>query len=52
MATDMVESLKYKLRTFVVKLEGPTEIYYGKKSVVTNYSVPAPVLNITQYYMI
>ena len=41
----MVESLRYKLRKFGVNLEGPEEVYCDNKSVVTNYSVPASVLN-------
>ena len=44
-ATDMVEALRYKLRTFGVNLEGPVEVYCYKKSVVTNYIVPASILN-------
>ena len=32
--TDMVEVLRYKLRTFGVNLEGPEEIYCDNKSVV------------------
>ena len=44
-ATDVVEALRYNLRTFVVNLEGPAEVYYYKKSLVTNSSVPELVLN-------
>ena len=44
-ATETVEALRYKLRIFGVNLEGPEEVYYNKKSVVTNSGLPAPVLN-------
>ena len=44
-ATEMVESLRYNLRTFSVNLEGPEEVYCYNKSVVTKSSVPASVLN-------
>ena len=47
-ATDMVKSIRSKLRAFGVNLEGPEEIYYGNKSVVTNSSVSASVLNQIQ----
>ena len=43
-ATEMVESLSYKLRKFGVNLEVPLEVYRDNKSVVTNSSVPASVL--------
>ena len=45
MATYMVESLRYKLMTFGVNLGVPSEVYCENKSVVTNSSVPASVLN-------
>ena len=44
-STEMVEKLRYKLRTFGVNLKGPAYIYCEKKSVATNSSVPASVLN-------
>ena len=44
-STDMVESLRYKLRTFGVNLEGPAEVYCDNKSGVTKSSVPESVLN-------
>ena len=34
MATEMVEALRYKIRTFGVKLEGPVEVYCDNKSVM------------------
>ena len=37
----MVEAPRYKLRTFGVNLEGPSELYRDNKSVVTNSNVPA-----------
>ena len=44
-ATEMVEALMYKLMSFGVNMEGPAEVYCENKSVVTNSSVPASVLN-------
>ena len=44
-ANEMVEALMYKLRTFGVNLEGPSEVYCDNNSVVTNSSVTASVLN-------
>ena len=41
----MVESLRYKLKTFGLNLKGPVEICCDNKSVVTNSSVPALVIN-------
>jgi len=38
----MVEALRYKLRCFGVPLEGPAEVMYDSRSVV---SVPTSVLN-------
>ena len=43
--TEMVEALRYNLRTFGVNLEGPSEVYCDNKSVVKNSSVPVSVLN-------
>ena len=42
-ATEMVEKLRYKLRTFGISLEGPAEVYFDNKSVVTNSSVTSSV---------
>ena len=44
-ATELNEALRYKLRTFGVPLNGPSEILCDNKSVVTNSSVPTSVLN-------
>ena len=44
-STEIVEALRYKLSTFGVNLESPAEVYCDNKSVVTNSSVPASVLN-------
>ena len=44
-STEVVEALIYKLRTFGINLEGPADVYCDNKSVVTNSSVPALVLN-------
>ena len=43
--TEMVEALRYKLRTFGIPVEGPADIFCDNKSVVTNSSVPSSVLN-------
>ena len=44
-ATEIVEVFRYKLITFGVNLEVPAEVYFDNNSVVTNSSIPAPVLN-------
>ncbi len=44
-ATELNEALRYKLRTFGVPINGPSEILCDNKSVVTNSSVPTSVLN-------
>jgi hypothetical protein len=44
-ATEMIESLRYKLRMFGVPIIGPAVVYCDNKSVVTNASVPVSVLN-------
>ena len=44
-ATEMVEALRYKHNTLDVNLEGEAEVYCDNKSVVTNSSIPASVLN-------
>ena len=44
-ATEMVEALRYKLRTFGIPIEGATEILCDNKAVVTNSSIPTSVLN-------
>ena len=44
-AKEMVEALRYKLRSFGVPIDGAAEIFCDNKSVVTNSSVPTSVLN-------
>ncbi len=44
-ATEMIEALRYKLRSFGIPIDGPAEVFCDNKSVVTNSSVPASVLN-------
>ena len=44
-ATDMIEALRYKFRCMGVPIDGPAEVLCDNKSVVTNASVPASVLN-------
>jgi len=43
-AVDLVESLHYKLRMFGVPLEGPTNMFVDKSSVVLNATVPSSTL--------
>ena len=43
--TEMIEALRYKLRCFGIPLVGPADVFCDNKSVVTNSSVPASVLN-------
>ena len=44
-ATDMIEAMRYKLRCFGIPIMGPATVLCDNKSVVTNASVPASVLN-------
>ena len=44
-ATDLIEALRYKLRCFGIPIDGPATVLCDNKSVVTNSSVPASVLN-------
>ena len=44
-ATELAESLRYTLRWFGVRLDGPDRIFFYNKLVVTNASVPTPMLN-------
>ena len=44
-AMDIIESLYYKLRCFVVPLDGPAEVFFDKKSVMNNFIIPTSVLN-------
>ena len=44
-ATDMIESLRYKLRMFGVPIDGPADVFCDNKSVATNASVPTSILN-------
>ena len=43
--TEMVEALRYKLRSFGVPIEGPCDVMCDNRSFVTNSSVPTSVLN-------
>ena len=42
---EMVEVLRYKLRSFGIPVEGPADVLCDNKSVATNSSVPTSVLN-------
>ena len=44
-ATDLIEALRYKLRCFGIPIDGPATALCDNKSVVTNSSVLASVLN-------
>ena len=44
-ATDMIEAMRYKLRCFGIPIMGPVTVLCDNKSVVTNASVSASVLN-------
>ena len=41
----MIEALRYKLRCFVIPVEGPAEVFCDNMSVVKNLSIPTSVLN-------
>ena len=41
----MIESLRYKLRCFVIPVEGPAEVFCDNMSVVKNSSIPTSALN-------
>ena len=43
--TEMLESLRYKLRSFGIPIDGPADVFCDNQSVVTNSTVPASVLN-------
>ena len=45
MAVKMIEALCYKLRSFGVPIEGPTDIFCDNKSFVTNSTVSTSILN-------
>jgi hypothetical protein len=44
-ATELIEALRYKLRTFGVPVEDPSNVHCDNKLVVTNVSVPTSVLS-------
>ena len=44
-STGMIEALRYKLRCFVIPVEGPAEVFCDNMSVVKNSSIPTSVLN-------
>ena len=44
-AAELIESLRYKLRCFGMPVEGPSEVFYDKMSVVKNSSIPKSYLN-------
>jgi len=44
-AAELIEALRYKLRTFGIPIDGPCDVFCDNKSVVTNSSVPSSVLN-------
>ena len=44
-ATDIIDSMRYKLRCFVVTVDSTTEDCFDNRSVVKNSSIPTRVLN-------
>ena len=44
-ATDIIDSLLYKLRCFGVPVDGPTEVFCDNNSAVNNSIIPIPFLN-------
>ena len=44
-ATELIESLWYKLRMFGVPIKGPANVFCDNHSVSTNESIPTSVLN-------
>ena len=44
-ATELVETLRYKLRCFGVRPDGPASTFFDNNSVVNNARVPASILN-------
>ena len=40
LATEIIEALRYKLKYFVVPVEGPVDVFCDNKSVVGNSSIP------------
>ena len=47
-ATELIEALRYKLRTFGIPIYGACDVFCDSKSVVTNLSVPSSALNKRQ----
>ena len=45
MATEMNEGIRYKLRMIGIPVDGPTNCFCDKKSVVTNVSKPESMLD-------
>ena len=43
-STETVEALSYKLRCFVIPVEGPEEVFCGNMPAVNNSSIPTPAL--------
>ena len=49
--TEMIESLRYKLRCFGIPVEGPVEVFCDNMSVVKNSSIPKSVFNKRHNYI-
>jgi hypothetical protein len=48
-AVELVRSLRYKLRMFGIRIEGPTDIFCDNESVYKNVSIPESVLSKKQH---
>jgi hypothetical protein len=48
-AIELIKSLRYKLRMFGIRTEGPTDVYCDNESVYKNTSRPESVLSKKQH---
>ena len=42
---EMIKTLRYKIRMFVIPIDGPASLFYGNEAVYKNTSIPASTLN-------
>jgi len=45
LATELIESLRYKLRMFGIRVESTTDVFCDNESVTKNASIPSSVLS-------